>query len=60
VSPGYEEVRRIVGKLGYLPLTIDQAGSYLSMLQKPLHAFLPLIKETFNKALSKKPTWAVW
>jgi hypothetical protein len=49
-----------VEKLGYLPLAIDQAGSYLSMLQKPLHAFLPLFEENFNRTLSKKPPSAVW
>jgi len=59
-SIDYKEARRIVEKLGYLPLAIDQAGSYLSMLQKPLHAFLPLFKENFNKTLSKKPPSAVW
>lgn len=59
-SLDYEEAKRIVEKLGCLPLAIDQAGSYLSMLQKPLHAFLPLFEENFNKTLSKKPPSAVW
>jgi len=58
--PDYEEAKRIVEKLGCLPLAIDQAGSYLSMLQKPLHAFLPLFEENFNRTLSKKPPSAVW
>lgn len=56
----YDEAKRIVEKLGCLPLAIDQAGSYLSMLQKPLHAFLTLFEENFNKTLSKKPPAAVW
>jgi hypothetical protein len=30
------------------------------MLQKPLHAFLPLFEENFNNTLSKKPPMAVW
>jgi hypothetical protein len=30
------------------------------MLQKPLHTFLPLFEENFNKTLSKKPPAAVW
>jgi hypothetical protein len=30
------------------------------MLQKPLHAFLPLFDENFNKTLSKKPSAAIW
>lgn len=30
------------------------------MLQKPLHAFLPLFEENFKKTLSKKPPAAVW
>lgn len=47
-------------KLGCLPLAIDQAGSYLFMLQKPLHTFLQLFEENFNKTLSKKPPSAVW
>lgn len=59
-SVEYKEAERIVKKLGCLPLAIDQAGSYLSMLQKPLHAFLPLFEENFNKTLSKKPPSAVW
>jgi hypothetical protein len=60
ICPDYEEARRIVEKLGCLPLAIDQAGSYLSKLQKPLHTFLPLFEENFNKTLSKKPSQAVW
>jgi len=59
-SIDYQEARRIVEKLGCLPLAIDQAGSYLSMLQKPIQAFLPLFEENFNKTLSKKPPSAVW
>src|SRR5436305_10472503 len=59
-SLDYEEAKRIVEKLGCLSLAIDQEGSYLSMLQKPLHAFLPLFEENFNKTLSKKPASAVW
>ncbi|KAH8722879.1 hypothetical protein GQ44DRAFT_774658 [Phaeosphaeriaceae sp. PMI808] len=51
----YEEARQIVEKLGCLPLAIGQTGSHLSMLQKPLRAFLPLFEENFNKTLSKKP-----
>jgi hypothetical protein len=56
----YEEARLIVERLGCLPLAIDQAGSYLSMLQKPLRTFLPLFEESFNTTLSKKPPSAVW
>lgn len=59
-SLDYEEARRIVQKLGCLPLAIDQAGSYLSMVQKPIQAFLPLFEENFNKTLGKKPPSAVW
>jgi hypothetical protein len=56
----YKEAKKIVEELGCLPLAIDQAGSYLSMLQKPLHTFLPLFEENFKKTLSKKPPAAVW
>lgn len=56
----YDEARRIVEKLGYLPLAIDQAGAYLSKLAKPLHAFLPLFEENFNSTLNKKPPSSVW
>jgi hypothetical protein len=55
-----EEARRIVEKLGYLPLAIDQAGSYLFRLSKPLHAFLPLFENNFQTILSKRPPSAVW
>jgi hypothetical protein len=41
-------------------LAIDQAGSYLFRLSKPLHAFLPLFEENFESTLSKKPPSAVW
>ena len=58
--PDYKEARLIVEKLGCLPLAIDQAGSYLFMLRKPLHTFLPLFEENFNVTLSKKPHSAVW
>lgn len=56
----YDEARRIVEKLGYLPLAIDQAGAYLSKLAKPLHAFLPLFEANFKITLNKKPPSSVW
>ncbi|OAL46213.1 hypothetical protein IQ07DRAFT_603591 [Pyrenochaeta sp. DS3sAY3a] len=56
----YDEAKRIVEKLGCLPLAIDQAGSYLSMLQKPLAAFLPLFEDNFHRMLRKKPPSAIW
>ena len=56
----YDEARRIVQKLGYLPLAIDQAGAYLNILSKPLHTFLPLFESNFKTVLGKKPPKAVW
>lgn len=56
----YDEARRIVQKLGYLPLAIDQAGAYLSRLSKPLYTFLPLFESNFKTVLGKKPPEAVW
>lgn len=56
----YDEAGRIVEKLGYLPLAIDQAGAYLRTLSKPLHAFLPLFHANFKTALNKKPPSSVW
>ena len=47
-------------RLGCLPLAIDQAGSYLYRLSKPLHAFLPLFETNFKKTLSQKPPSALW
>jgi hypothetical protein len=59
-SLDYKEAKQIVEKLGHLPLAIDQAGSYLYRLSKPLHAFLPLFEVNFKSTLSKKPPSAVW
>ncbi|OCL01786.1 hypothetical protein AOQ84DRAFT_206150 [Glonium stellatum] len=56
----YEEAKHIVENLGYLPLAIHQAGSYMFMLQKPLRAFVPLFEENFNRTLSKKLPPALW
>lgn len=56
----YDEARRIVEKLGYLPLAIDQAGAYLSKLSKPLSAFLPLFEAKFKTTLNKKPPLGAW
>lgn len=56
----YDEARRIVEKLGYLPLAIDQAGAYLNKLSKPLSTFLPLFEANFKTTLSKKPPSTLW
>src|SRR2546421_200277 len=35
-----QEGKRIVKKLGYLPLAIDQAAAYISIRQLPLNLFM--------------------
>lgn len=41
----YQEARRVMETFGCLPLAIDQVGSYLFMLPKPLRAFSPWFEE---------------
>ncbi|KAL9046502.1 MAG: hypothetical protein Q9214_000671 [Letrouitia sp. 1 TL-2023] len=55
-----EESKRIVEKLGFLPLAIDQAGAYIQRLSMPLHSYLPLFDRNFRQVMDKKPPKALW
>jgi hypothetical protein len=44
-----------VHELGYLPLAIDQAGSYIFAQQIELSAYLPRLTDNFKKVSSRKP-----
>ncbi|KAL8936556.1 MAG: hypothetical protein Q9211_004127 [Gyalolechia sp. 1 TL-2023] len=50
--------KRIAQKLGYLPLAIDQAGSYLSSRRLPLESFFE--HETNRKDVILRHTPALW
>jgi hypothetical protein len=57
----HRDARAIVRRLGYLPLAIDQAGSYVHALSKPLASYLELLHRSCIKdTLSRKPGPAVW
>ena len=59
-DPEYSEASKIVERVGYLPLAIDQAGAYLNKLSKPTTAYLPLYERNKKALLSKKPPAATW
>ena len=50
----------IVGKLGALPLALDQAGSYISAMQIPFSRYLVRFERAFAEVTAKKPPTVVW
>ena len=50
----------IVGKLGALPLALDQAGSYISAMQIPFGKYLVRFESAFAEVTAKKPPKVVW
>ena len=50
----------IVGKLGALPLALDQAGSYISAMQISFSKYLVRFESAFAEVTAKKPPTVVW
>ena len=50
----------IVGKLGALPLALDQAGSYINTMQIPFSKYLARFESAFAEVTAKKPPTVVW
>ena len=50
----------IVGKLGALPLALDQAGSYVSAMQISFSRYLSRFEGAFAEIAAKKPPRVVW
>ena len=50
----------IVGKLGALPLALDQAGSYISAMQIPFSRYLIRFQSAYAEVTAKKPPAVVW
>ena len=51
-------MKQIAAKLGYLPLALTQAGSYISYMKIPLEKYLTLLDESFGRLASKGgPEW---
>ena len=50
----------IVGKLGALPLALDQAGSYVSAMQIPFSRYLHRFEGAFAEIAAKKRPGVVW
>lgn len=55
-----EESRKIIEKLGCLPLAIDQAGAYIQRLSMPLRSYLPLFDRNFRQVMDRRPPKALW
>ena len=54
------EARKIIDRLGHLPLAIDQAAAYLQRICKPLKTYLPVFEHNFELVMKKKPPKALW
>lgn len=54
-----EEGKKIVGKLGYLPLAIDQAAAYISIRQLPFVLFLEHYEKRKDVILNHTPA-SLW
>ena len=59
-SSDVEEARRILDRLGYLPLAIDQAAAYLQKTSKSLKTYLSVFEHNFELVMKKKPPKALW
>jgi len=50
--------KQLAAKLGFLPLALTQAGSYISYTKMPLEKYITLLDESFRKLASKGgPEW---
>lgn len=50
----------IVEKLGALPLALDQAGSYIRLIQIPYSEYLPRFNGAYARIAAKRPPNSVW
>lgn len=55
-----EKSKKIIEKLGRLPLAIDQAGAYIQRLSMPLCSYVPLFDRNFRHVMDRKPPKALW
>ncbi|KAI5839105.1 hypothetical protein DFP73DRAFT_502168 [Morchella snyderi] len=51
---------KLVQKLGYLPLGIDQAGAYIAARMITIEKYLSLFEASFRSLLSATPPSSVW